>query len=204
LNKAFKLKGGVMRKKLLLSGLLVLFGVIVIATGVLADNVILGTTADGEQVALHSNGTWEYLPVPADQDWSQVVQFASFTSEYFEEDYSRDEEPYREHVKLFFSFRNLGSKPIAGIALKARYRDAFGDVIYEMDEFKWSIPMTPRGLSNPGRYLLAENNVHNAFEPLRGPVMGGSLHVMITLTKIALKDGTVLSFYNDIWRGPSQ
>ena len=193
-----------MRKKYLLAGMLVLFSVVVIANGVLADNVILGTTADGEQVALHSDGRWEYLPVPADQDWSQVVQFASFTSEYFEEDYSRDEEPYREHVKLFFRFRNLGSKPIAGIALKARYRDAFGDIIYEMNEFKWSIPMTARGLSNPGRYLLAEKNVHAAFEPLRGPVMGGSLHVTITLTKIAFKDGTVLSFYNDIWRGPSQ
>ena len=192
-----------MRKQLLLSGLLVLFGVIAIASGVLAENVILATTADGEQVALHSVGTWEYLPIPADQDWSLVVQFVSFTSEYFEEDYSRDEEPYREHVKLHFRFRNLGSKPIAAIALKAHYQDAFGDVIYEMDEFKWSLPMAAGGLSNPGRYLLAEKNVQNAFEPLRGPVMGGSLHVTITLTRIALEDGTVLSFDNDIWRGPS-
>ena len=176
---------------------------VIVSMTAVGANVILATTDDGERVVLRSDGTWEYLPTPEEQDWTRIVQFISFTPKYFPKDYER-EDIYREHIKLFFSFKNVSSKAIAAIAFKAHYYDAFGDLIYKLGETKWSIPIGPDGLSDPERFLYAEKGVHKAFAPLLNPVLGGSLRITITITKIAFQDGTVLAFNKDVWRGPEQ
>lgn len=169
------------------------------------NKVILATTENGRKVKLLPDGTWKYVALPEEEDWSKIVWFKDFKSAHLDADYSRSSKPYGAHVRLYFQFENLSSKKIAGLIYQVKCKDAFGDTIYSTN-LKDNLVLAPDQSNPMDAFWYYEDNEFVPGEPydkLKGAVQAGTLKVSVAVTKIAFYDGTVLEFPKDIWMSPS-
>lgn len=168
---------------------------------------ISAVTENGQQVVLYPDGTWRYVFSRDETDWTNVVWFTGFTAEHFDEDWSRSKPTYEAHVSLSFRFFNLSDKEIAGLMYDVVFKDAFGDEI-ETLTIKDNMIIPPNEFSPKKSWYFTPSLLapltKGSYEKLRPIVQAGTLRVVLTVTKIAFMDGTVVEFSKANWMAPSE
>lgn len=137
--------------------------------------------------------------------WLKSVDYLMMLFNHYEEDYSRLSPPYKRHIKLYFEFKNVTTnKLIVGIEFRARFFDAFGDLIHETENLKLHTNLNPGDTTNLNSYWYYEDTW-----PLEGPysrlaplIMERNIQSEVAVCRIAFSDGQVLSFDKLEWVRP--
>ena len=147
----------------------------------------LAITENGETVVLHEDGTWEYLVLDPIEDWTNYVKYTEFKFKV---------RPLNELeiMDIEFCFENLTDKRILGIEFKVHFLDVFNEVISKQT-FKVNISAKPKETFE----ILFDDTFLTAW--LIDSAKNGTLHTIITVTRIAFNTDDIL-YFKENWIQP--
>lgn len=140
------------------------------------------------------------MAIAAEDDpapWEHYVRFVGIKVDIMGEDYSRDNPPYKRHVLFDPSFANIGESRIVGLKYQFRFLDGFGDVVHQTEAIKDDIVIEPGAYAEKSGYWYYEDDWLNSRDPydkLAGSARAGTMRALISISAIALADGSVVSF----------
>ena len=154
-------------------------------------------TEDGRKVLLKDDNTWEYFQIPQEQDWKKYVDYTNCYYDFGTKAFSSI-----QLVKLEFVFLNKSATEIVGLEYDVKFLDAFGDLVY-ITHFKDYVRIKPNEEYEPDTYWYFDE-FKDAYKKIAGSARNKTLHTLLSVTRIAFDDGTVLNFEEKLWFKPSK
>jgi hypothetical protein len=144
------------------------------------------TTTDGRRLEIRSDGTYQLLDAPENENLkmaSQKPYFQHFAGEYGQ-----------NSIRFMPIFQNEMTKTVVGFKFKTTFRSAFGDEIFSF-EGESSERIGVNKVSTAATYYFFEDNQFIADEPydrLKIFESSGTGTISTVVTAVVFEDGEVL------------
>lgn len=136
--------------------------------------------------------------------WQYFLAYEGFETDLHDADFMRERGPTAEHIRVYFTVRNLSEREILGIEFATRYMNVFGDTLHE-GKIVLEGSIEPFATNPQTTYWYLENNPYISDQPynrISSSASAGTLRISIAVTRIAFEDGEVKSFGDDQWVEP--